>query len=484
MRRALSSVCIAAFAASLCAAAAPIRVLIFSGRNNHDWRTTTPYLKKTLERAGRFDVRVDEEPAGTTAATLSGYDVLVLDYQGARWGAETEKAVEQFVRGGKGLVAVHAATYSFGGLEVLGDGHKRTGIREPAWTAYGDMLGAVWSTEKPATGHAPRHLFTVKITDVSHPIARGMDASFKIHDELYNNFRMRPNVHVIATAFDDPKNGGTGKDEPMLWTVNYGKGRVFHTALGHDVAAMQTSGFAATFARGVEWAATGAVTLPPKPAPLFAENAVNVELISGGHDHDGTFYDVFEHRPDMRVIVNPHPDAFRNKVLKDVDVIVLYDTIQSLPEARRKNAEEYLRSGRGMVVLHHAIADFQDWRWWWEEVVGGRYLLKPDLGMPASTYKHDQEMLVTPAGKHPITAGLGSFYIPDETYKGMWHSPKAIPLLKTDHDLNDPVVAWISPYDKARVVYLQLGHDRLSHEHPVFRELVHRCILWAAGRLK
>ncbi len=482
MRNSLRFLCAAAAFAATLAAAEPVRVLIFSGRNNHDWRTTTPYLKQELERTARFDVRVVEEPAGTTAATLSGYDVLVLDYQGRRWGAETERAVEQFVRGGKGLAAVHAATYSFGGLEVLGDGHRRTGIREPAWKAYGDMLGAVWSEEKPATGHAPRHLFTVRITDAGHAITRGV-ADFKIHDELYHDFRMRPDVHVIATALDDAKNGGTGKDEPVLWTVNYGKGRVFHTSLGHDVAAMQTPGFVATFVRGVEWAATGAVTLPPKPVALFAENAVRVELVSGGHDHDGTIYGVFEGRADMRVIVNPHPDAFRDKVLKDTDVVVLYDTIQSLPEARRKNAEQFLQGGRGLVVLHHAIADFQDWRWWWQDVVGGRYLLNPDLGMPRSTYRHDQEMLVTPVGKHPITAGLGSFYITDETYKGMWHSPKAIPLLRTDHDLNDPVVAWISPYEKARVVYLQLGHDRLAHQHPVFRELVHRCVLWAAGRL-
>src|SRR5512140_666042 len=90
-------------AAAAFAFAAPVRVLIFSGYNNHDWRTTTPYLEKLLADTGRFEVRVQEEPAGTTAATLANYDVLVLDYQGPRWGAVTEKAVEDFVRSGKGL---------------------------------------------------------------------------------------------------------------------------------------------------------------------------------------------------------------------------------------------------------------------------------------------------------------------------------------------------------------------------------------------
>ena len=73
-----------------------IRVLIFSGRNNHDWRTTTPFLHKFLVDSGRFDVRVEEEPVGVTAATLAAYDVLVLDYQGPRWGKVTEKAVVEF----------------------------------------------------------------------------------------------------------------------------------------------------------------------------------------------------------------------------------------------------------------------------------------------------------------------------------------------------------------------------------------------------
>src|ERR1051326_5277365 len=109
-----------AFAAALPAAGAgPVRALIFSGRNNHDWRSTTPFLRKTLLDPGRFDVRVEEEPAGTGAATLAAYDVLVLDYNGARWGAASEKAVEEFVGSGKGLVVVHGASYAFGGLDVL-----------------------------------------------------------------------------------------------------------------------------------------------------------------------------------------------------------------------------------------------------------------------------------------------------------------------------------------------------------------------------
>jgi type 1 glutamine amidotransferase len=227
------------------------RALILSGRNNHDWRTTTPYLRKLLLDTGRFDVRVNEEPVGMGRETLAAYHVVVLDYNGPRWGNTAEKALEEFVNQGGGLVAVHAASWAFSGLPVLGDNHVRTDIVEPAWPEYRRMIGGVWSLDDPATGHAPRHEFTVKIVDRAHPSTSGLPESFKIDDELYHNMRMQPDVHILATAFD----ASTGKDEPIIWTVAYGKGRVFHTTLGHDVRAMSTPGFVETFTRGAEWAA-------------------------------------------------------------------------------------------------------------------------------------------------------------------------------------------------------------------------------------
>jgi uncharacterized protein len=243
--------------------AEPVRVLIFSGQNNHDWRSTTPFLKQILLTTGRFDVRVIEEPMGVSSATLASYDVLVLDYMGPRWGAGTERAVVDFVRSGKGLVAVHGASYAFTGLEILGDGHTRTGRFEPPWPEYLEMVGGYWAKEEPATGHGRLHSFKVRFSDPSHPIAQGLGDSFIATDELYHHLRLRPEARILARAFSDPETGGTGKEEPILWTVHHGKGRVFYTALGHDVAAMQEPGFVTTFARGAEWAATGKVTLPP-----------------------------------------------------------------------------------------------------------------------------------------------------------------------------------------------------------------------------
>jgi type 1 glutamine amidotransferase len=134
-------------------------------------------------------------------------------------------------------------------------------------------------------------------------------------------------------------------------------------------------------------------------------------------------------------------------------------------------------------VLHHAILDYPDWDWWWREVVGGKYLSKPEGGMPASSYLHDQEMLVEPAAHHPILKGIKPSRILDEAYRGMWISPKVTVLLKTNNPASDSAVAWVSPYEKARVVYIQLGHGEPAHRNPAYRRMVRNAILWSAGRL-
>jgi hypothetical protein len=239
-----------------------IQTLIITGQNGHDWRGVTPYLRKSLEDTGRFEVRIIEEFRGGGPETLAPYDLVVVNYfdkrqLALRWGERADNALLDFVRGGKGLVMYHFSTAAFDG-----------------WTEYERLSGANW---RPGQGHhSPAHDFTVKIADPSHPITQGLKMSFpQPNDELYANLRWQPEgtYHVLATAWDDhsryknPKQpiAGPGKDEPMLWTLEYGKGRVFATVLGHDIPAVQTPAFVVTYTRGAEWAATGKVTLPIPP---------------------------------------------------------------------------------------------------------------------------------------------------------------------------------------------------------------------------
>lgn len=229
--------------------------------------------------------------------------------------------------------------------------------------------------------------------------------------------------------------------------------------------------------------AAAAFQFPAECQQKPAENPLRVQVITGGHAYDAEFNSVFSNRPDTKVAFAAHPDAYVRDLKSECDVLVLYDYIDKVDEAKQANLRSFLESGNGLVVLHHAIADFGDWPWWYKEVVGGKYLLAPENGMPGSTYKHDEDVYVDATGSHPITRGLAPLRLRDETYKGMWISPKANVLLKTNNATSDGPVAWISPYGKARVVYIQLGHDRYSFENPDYRELVHRAILWVAHRL-
>jgi hypothetical protein len=460
-----------------------IPALILSGRNNHDWRRSTPFLRQVLEHSGRFDVRVVEEPAGLTAATFAPYQVVILDYQGPRLGEQTESALAGFIRGGKGLVVVHGASYGFSGLDVLADGHVSTGLREAPWEEFPALVGGVWSEENPRSAHGVRHTFTVRFRRPEHPIAAGMPAAFSATDELYHDLRMHPSAQVLATAFSASETGGTGQEEPVLWVVEYGRGRVFHTTLGHDLNALVEPGFVATFARGAEWAATGAVTLPPTLDPAAPEpGAPRGLLVTGGHDYDSDFYSVLEGDWLRWQHATSNQEAFRRDVTADFDVLVLYDMSADLDDNGRAHLERFARSGKGIVSIHHAIASYQNWEWWWREVVGGRYVLEGPEDRKSS-YLHDVELQVRTVTRHPITRDLGPFRLVDETYRNLWISPDIQVLMATDHPTADGPVVWISPWREARVVYIQLGHDRRAHRYPGYRELVRRAVLWAAGRL-
>lgn len=454
-----------------------IKALILSGTNNHNWRQSTPFLRQLMESTGRFEVRVSEWPHGATARTFELFDVIVLDYCGPRWGPDTEAGLESQVKSGKGLVVFHAASYPFGEAPVLGDSLLKTGKIEPPWPEYRKMVGAYWvkAGENP-TGHGDRHSFRVKFTDRSHPISQGLEESFWAMDELYHNFRMLPGIKVLATAYDDPKYRGTGKEEPVLWTLEYGKGRVFHTALGHNLAALQEPGFGVTFVRGAEWAATGRVTLPAK----LAQGPVRprILVVTGGHAYETSFYSLFDGLNWDHISSNE--DAYKQDLRKKYDVIVMYDMSRTISDRAKKNLQDFLESGKGLVILHHAIASYQDWEWWWREVAGGRYVLKAEPGFPASNYKHDEEIFVRAALKHPVIGDTMPMHVIDEVYGNLWISDKIQVLATTDHPGTNGPLVWVSSYPKSRVVVNLLGHDHQSHRHAGFQQLVRNAILWTA----
>jgi len=244
-----------AVAAVPAATAAPLRVLILSGANNHDWRTTTPALKQTLEDSGLFSIGITESPALIPPSDLDKYDVLVGNWNtfGAatpgHWPQPLMDAFTNFIRRGGGLVVVHA------GGSTLYD-----------WPDFQRLVGATWGS---ATGHGPKHMFSVAIADTNHPVTAGM-ASFNITDELWHRMMTNNEVHVLATAFSAKDKGGSGLDEPVAFVTQWGKGRCFNLVLGDDADAMNAGGFRALLVRGTEWAATGKVTAQATDSLLAA----------------------------------------------------------------------------------------------------------------------------------------------------------------------------------------------------------------------
>jgi type 1 glutamine amidotransferase len=216
-----------------------------------------------------------------------------------------------------------------------------------------------------------------------------------------------------------------------------------------------------------------------------APDAVRGLLITGGHEHDTSFYTLFHGRDGLgRMPVSDSATAFQSDLRGKYDVLIMYDFSRDLTETGKKNLRAFVESGKGIVVLHHALLNYQAWPWWYEDVVGGSYRLKREGDIPSSTYKGDQKISVTREGEHAITKGLGSFQVMDETYKHMRFSRKIRPLLTTDNPNADRFLAWVGPCTTSRVVAIQLGHGPTVFSHPAYRKLVHNAVLWSAGRLK
>ena len=165
------------------------------------------------------------------------------------------------------------------------------------------------------------------------------------------------------------------------------------------------------------------------------------------------------------------------------DVLVLNDQM-NWPEATRALAKQAVEAGRGFVLLHHSLGDNQDWAWWYQEVTGGLLVLEDANGMKRSTRGTAPTMEVRPVGKHPILRNTKPFTLSnEETYKGMWQSPKITPLLQTTNGGSDSTIAWVGVHPSAKVVCIQPGTSRETHRNPAYRMLVRNSILWAAGRL-
>ena len=291
-----------------------LKALIIDGQNNHVvWPKSTIMMKQYLEETGMFEVDIirtkytwraqrekdflplagvgqtedlkDPKADPDFAPKFKNYDVVISNFgwKAADWSKKTQKALEKYMKKGGGFVSVHAADNSF-----------------PEWEAYNKMIGiGGWggrteqhgpyvyynndgelirdNSKGKAGAHGPQHLIPITIRVSDHPITKGMPANWlTTRDECYAKLRgPAENMTILATGKDMSGKAPTDRHEPMLMVIDYGKGRVFHTTLGHDDYSIESVGFIISFLRGTEWAATGNVTIPiPDDFPT-AENATS-----------------------------------------------------------------------------------------------------------------------------------------------------------------------------------------------------------------
>lgn len=236
-------------------------------------------------------------------------------------------------------------------------------------------------------------------------------------------------------------------------------------------------------------------TLSTFNSPAGEERKIKVAIFTGGHEFDRKeFFGMFDAIDDVAWEEFQQPKAnelwCKPDELKGYDVVVLYDMWQQITDEQKKCIVRALKDGTvGLVVIHHAIASYQNWEEY-RNIIGAQYFLSPGRDPDGKPRERCQvafgvKMNIKVADKvHPITRGLSDFEVVDESYKGYWVSPKVRMLLITDCPQNEPSIAWTNEYGKARVVYIQLGHGPDAYRNPSYRQLLKRSLLWASKKLE
>lgn len=221
---------------------AKIKVLIVTGDDvspAHNWAEVAAATRRILDSAGKFEVKLCED-AGIfdSASSLGRYDLVYFTMYNAKTPTISDQAKENllnYVKSGKGFVVAHLASASF-----------------KEWPEFRRLCGRVWVMG--TSGHGPRSVFRARVVNKEHPITRGM-ADFDADDELYAKLQGDSPINVLLEADSE----WSKKTEPLAFTFEYGKGRVFHHTFGHDGKAMANPSVRSLVQRGCEWVATGNV---------------------------------------------------------------------------------------------------------------------------------------------------------------------------------------------------------------------------------
>jgi len=217
---------------------------------------------------------------------------------------------------------------------------------------------------------------------------------------------------------------------------------------------------------------------------------IRVLVVTGGHGFEKEpFFKLFKDNADITYQAVEHPNAyvmFKAQAGKQYDVIVTYDFGQQISDTAKADYVARLKEGKGLVVLHHAIAAYPDWPEYWK-IIGAHYYLAATningVEKQRSGWKEGLHFRIHIADpNHPVMRGLSDFDTHDEAYKWFDVAQDCHPLLTTDEAESNKVIAWAKTYEGARVVYIQSGHDHFAYENPNYQQILRQAIRWAARR--
>ena len=222
-----------------------IKVLILSGKNNHEWQKTTPMLVRIFKESKRFTITVSDIPDTLTYSTLKKFQLVISNWNTwpdnkIRMNSQWERDFLRYVNEGGGVLSIHAGASSFYDWEP----YHRIGIGR-------------WGKE---TRHGPRTRGHIYNLDQSHPITMGM-GSFYLMDEIWENTDIYPGSKAIGSLTAKDEKDGHLIDVSSIFVSQNGKGRCFFTTLGHDERALLNSGLQTLLLRAGQWCAGKEVTI-------------------------------------------------------------------------------------------------------------------------------------------------------------------------------------------------------------------------------
>src|SRR5688500_6781128 len=209
-----------------------LRILLLGDNGHHKPAERFKQLQPVLAERG-VELTYTDKMGDINAENLAKYNGLAIYANTTHIEPEQEKALLEYVEGGKGLIAIHCASYCF--------------LNSPK---YVTLVGAQFKRHGTGT-------FRTEIADEDKPIVRGF-GGFESWDETYVHAHHNDNDRTVLEYRDEK-----GEREPWTWTRTQGKGRVFYTAWGHDQRTWGNAGFQNLIERGMRWAVSADVSVVP-----------------------------------------------------------------------------------------------------------------------------------------------------------------------------------------------------------------------------